>query len=515
MKHNGNGMPGEDLTVAGYLIAQLEAWGVKRIYGVIGDANLRFLDELSRSSAIRYIACRHEGAAALMASAEAKLTGRIGVCLATSGPGAANLVNGLADAAMDYAGVLAITGQVETSKHGTRTKQFVNQQLLMQALTDQSRELVSGQALPELLHGLLVQALLHGKAAHLSVAKDVWEQKLTGRPIPYGSYLHQPLLTPREALEKAVEELSRAAKPVLYVGSGAGQVKEEVLSLAELLEAAVITTLPARPLFPNDHPRYAGGLGQAGSEAATVILRESDLILMLGATWWPDDYVPTQARLIQIDRSPANLAVGHPLLHGIVGDLADCLPELLAMVRRLPQADRAAWVRRTAGVTAEWNSQLLMEAARETHPLSPQMIMREIADAVPPNAVIAVDTGDHTIWFNRIYQAKRDQTVLVSGRWRTLGFALPAAIAAKLAQPERPVLAIAGDGGSIQTMMEFLTAVEHMLPLTVLILNNASYAMEANRMKKAGLAPLGSSIRNPDFPKLAEACGGAGRERTA
>ncbi|TBL81276.1 thiamine pyrophosphate-binding protein [Paenibacillus thalictri] len=500
------------LNVAQFIIEQLRVWGVKTIYGVIGDATLFLLDELAKQNHIRYVPCRHEGAAALMASSEAKLTGRVAVCLATSGPGAANLLNGLADAYMDKAPVLVITGQVETGKIGTHAKQYVNQQLLLGTVCASSELLVSPDALPELLQTSLTMSLVQGTVTHISIPKNMYHAPVKGTVAPYGAHLSQRLLSPPEVVAQAASLLAGAERPVMMIGGGAAQAAEPIKQLAESLGAAVVTSYPARPLFPNDHELYAGGLGQGGSEASSTLLAESDLIAILGATWWPDEYTPARARIVQFDMSPAHIGVGHGLELGVVGDLTDIVPQLLHKAG-LDKKDRSGWRARIAEVCGDWKKRIEREAGQMSSPLAPQHIVSCLSRLIAEDAIVCVDTGDHTLWFNRIFQAKRQQ-VLLSGRWRTLGFALPAAIAAQLEYPQRQVIAIAGDGGAVQTIMEFQTAVETGAPIVMLIFNNGSYAMEKNRMQLAGLQPLGSSIRNPDFAKLAEACGGVGMKAT-
>ncbi|MFC0216348.1 thiamine pyrophosphate-binding protein [Paenibacillus chartarius] len=502
--------PSSGLTAAQYIVEQLAEWGVARIYGVIGDANLDVLDALAKQNRIAYVACQHEESAALMASAEAKLTGQVGVCMATSGPGAANLLNGVADAAMDYVPLLVLTGQVETYNIGTRAKQYIDQQKLFSGVTDCSELVTHPDALPELLQTALTTAITQGKPAHLSIAKNMYRLPVNGTVKPYPRHLKQELLVPDEPVREAAELIRGAARPVLLIGRGVSGAAAEVIRLAEQLPAAIVTTLPARPLVPNDHLHYAGGLGQAGSEAASVLLSESDLIVMLGATWWPDEYVPSQARVLQIDKIPAQIGQGHPLTRGIAGDAADIVPRLVRELEQSPAPNRLPWKARIAEVNAAWKGRIEAEANQKTEPLAPQLAVKLVAEACAENAVVTVDTGDHTLWFNRIFQAKRGQSVLLSGRWRTLGFALPAAIAAKLAQPRRQVVALAGDGGVVQTIMELRTAARMKLAFTLVIFDNGSYAMERNRMSVQGLNTLGSELESPDFVKLAESCGASG-----
>ncbi|CAG7625366.1 Putative thiamine pyrophosphate-containing protein YdaP [Paenibacillus solanacearum] len=506
----GQPLPLAQRTAAQFIVEQLRLWKVERIYGVIGDANLSLLDELGKQNAIRYVPCRHEGGAALMASAEAKLTGRLAVCLATSGPGIANMLNGLADAAQDRSPVFVLAGQVDTSKYGTRAKQYIDQQKLCAAVSGRSELLAHPEALPQLMEQLLVHSAAQGQVTLLSVPKDLYASLVAGEPAPYGSHLYQPLYAADTETEELAQLLSAAQRPVLLIGRGVASVREQVRAAAEQLNAAVVTTLPARPLFPNDHELYAGGLGQAGSEASSVLLAEADVIVMLGATWWPEDYVPVQARIVQVDKNREALGIGHPLHKGIVGDLSQIMPKLSERLNAASSQDRSPWLARIKETTAKWKRQIETEASGDGTPIPPQRIMKLIAEQASDDAVIAIDTGDVTLWFNRIFQAKPSQDILVSGRWRTLGFALPAAIAAQLAYPNRQVIAIAGDGGAVQTMMEFQTAVEQQLPIVWIVCNNGAYAMEKHRMEAAGMSTLGSVIRNPDFALMAQACGGTG-----
>ncbi|QBK12735.1 thiamine pyrophosphate-binding protein [Thermoactinomyces vulgaris] len=278
----------EDRTVAKHLLDQLTEWGCERIYGVIGDANLELLDELAKQDRIRYIACRHETAAALMASAEAKLTGKLAVCMATSGPGIALLINGLADAYFDRAPVLAVTGQVATKNMGTGSHQEIDQQRLVQPVVQYSATTVNPEAFPTQLNLAAKTALARGTVAHLSIPKDLWKQTVRSRLFP----LPPPdpsVIAYQEEYQTVLKLLEQAGRPVLLAGRGIRNVREEVVRLAEKLTAPIITTMPAKSCVPNDHPLFVGGLGQGGSEASTQLLHEADLCLILGATWWPED----------------------------------------------------------------------------------------------------------------------------------------------------------------------------------------------------------------------------------
>lgn len=500
----------QGLTVGQFLLEQLSLWGVERIYGVIGDANVTFLHDIAKQRKIQYVPFLDENAAALAACAEAKLTGRIGVVLGTSGPGLTNMLNGLADAWADSAGVLAITGQVESKKAGTPTKQYIQQQVMMSPLASFSEQLAHPDALPDLLQCCLVNSGVTGGVSHLSIPKEMFQQRVKGAVYAYSPHFHQQILAPERDVEETFRVIADAKRPMLLLGRGAEGLTKDAVKLAEALGAAVTLTMPAKHLFPNDHELFVGGLGLAGSEAASVLMAESDLVVICGATWWPEEYTPPQARIVQIDAVREHIGIGHPLVRGLVGDLRQILPRFAQLSTALGRDPGVSpWRKRIAAVRGAWMKRLAAETAQEMSPLAPQRVMRVLSEVVPPSAVIALDTGDHTLWFNRCFE-NRGQRVLISGRWRTLGFAVPAAIAAKLAEPKRPVIAVAGDGGVMQTLIELKTAARMELPIVIVVVNNGAYAIEKNRMELAGLDSSFSMLDNPEFVELAKACGGTG-----
>ncbi|MBA4494832.1 thiamine pyrophosphate-binding protein [Paenactinomyces guangxiensis] len=492
-------------TVARHLIEQLAEWGCQRIYGVIGDANLYLLDELAKQDRIEYIACRHETSAALMASAEAKLTGKLAVCTATSGPGIALLLNGLADASHDRAPVLAVTGQVERSKLGTGSKQEIDQQKLIEPIAQFSSLVADPRSFSIQLNIAMKTALARGGVSHLSVPKDIWGQMATG-PL-YPPPPRAPVVMPdKEDLLSVLEWINKAERPVLLVGRGIKQVQHDVCKLAEKIQAPMIVTMPAKSYIPNDHPLFAGGLGQAGSEVSTGLLKQADLCLILGATWWPEEYVPKSVPIVQIDAAEENIGRTHPNVASLVGDFSYLIAEVIFGVE---SKENPSWMEEIQQKKSFWTQKIREEAEQNTATPEPQQVMRAISKYVRQDAIIALDVGDHTLWFERIFQTT-NQEILISGRWRTLGFALPAAMAASLVFPERQVVAIAGDGGIMTTLADLSTAVTYQLPLIIFLINNGSYAMEKNRMKVAGLQPLGSDLPNPDFAALARAFGAEG-----
>lgn len=506
-------------TVAQYFAQQLAAWGFRHVYGVIGDTLFPLMDAIAAEPRLRFIPVRHEAAAGFMASAEAKLTGRPAVCIATSGPGIANLLNGLGDAYADRLPLLALTGQVESRQIGTNAKQYVDQQGLIRPLAGFTELLAHPDAAGSLLPAALRACLAQSQVAHLSVPKDLWAQPCTATLIPPEPFLTAPPAPDPAAMAGALDLMRKAKRPMLLLGEGARPAQEALLQLAERWGAGLIHSMPAIGIVPRSHPLALGGLGAAGSEASHAALAEADLLLTVACNWWPKRYVPEHVSVIKVDRQPIAVGGAMAVELGVPG-LAEVIVPQLAEGILSPPANgtapqptersstdlRAEWRARLKTLKSDWDTQVAQEAAPGGSPLSPQQIVRAIEEALPPDGIIALDTGDHTVWFGRIFGGSAHQ-VLLSGRWRSLGFGLPAAMAAKLCEPERTVVALVGDTGLQSLLGELVTAAELGLPLTVVVVNNGQMAIERNRARAQGHSLLGTAPPGPDFGLLATACG--------
>lgn len=492
------------LTVAQQLADLLSTWGVKFIFGTAGDSILPFLACLGEHS-LQFVQLRNEESAAYAASAYAKLTGGLGVVLSHGGPGAGHLINGLADAFRDRVPVLAITGQVDSIYLGTGHKQYINQQQLLGAVTLRSENLGNPASLLTVVTDLLRTAISGASPVHLSIPRDYWQQKVQPAQMKPEPYLNQLAQSPDEVIGQAGEWLKSLKKPMLLVGRGAWQAMDEVLAVAEKLGAGVVHTLPMVGIMPQ-HPLVVGGIGDGGSEVAVELIRKCDGLIKVGATYWPTALTSDDKKVLAIDVHPANLSRGIPAGFGVVGDakviLAKLLNELDSGVLN------QAWCDQVQKQADTWRQRLEQEVknAPEGHPGRAIRALAEYADA---KTLICLDVGDHVLWFNRFFQGK-GQRVLVSGRWRGMGFAIGASIAAQLANPKTQVITIIGDGGFSMLMADFISAVELKLPIIFVVMNNRSYAMEANAMKAGGLKPVSVSLRDIRYDQVAEACGGVG-----
>ncbi|BCJ87901.1 thiamine pyrophosphate-binding protein [Effusibacillus dendaii] len=500
--------PWNNRTVAELILDQLKLWGVKRIYGVVGDAILGLLDAIAKQDEIRFIAVKHESAAAMMASAEAKLTGALAVCAATMGPGLGNLLNGLGDAYLDKAPVLVITGQAPTDKIGTEYKQYINQQELIRPLAAYSTQLVSPFAVVEVLVKAMQTSLTQGAVSHLSIPKDMFTMLIPSKLRPKATVIKGAAAFQKEDLQQALQIMESAKQPMILAGIGAKQAASQLEKLARQWGAGILLSLGAKGILPESSDYLLGGIGQGGNPYAADVFKQADVVLLVGDTWWPEGYVPTDARIIQIDNDPVNIAKGIPVEVGIVAQSQTVVPLLAESLSSYKENDD--WISRWKSVKQRWQKENEQEGKQSGSPIHPARVVRAVEMAVQPDAIIALDTGNHTVWINRNFRAQK-QEFLFSGEWRTMGFGLPAAIAAKLVYPERQVVCIVGDGGIEMVLAELLTTVRYKLPIIVIVLNNHSLQMERDKMQAGGFQDTGSTeLTNPDFVKLAEACGWQG-----
>ncbi|HWI55358.1 MAG TPA: thiamine pyrophosphate-binding protein [Desulfobacteria bacterium] len=492
--------------VAAAILEQLSAWGVTKVYGFIGDDIFYLLDAIAHQSEISFYQVRHEESAALMASAHAKLTGQPGVCIADGGPGTLHLLNGLADAFTDKAPVIAITGQVARAQIGTNAKQYVNQQLLMSGLSVYSDIAADPKAVIKVMGLAYRSAVSNMSVAHISVPMDVFSMPCEERALPLPPYLTNHPQSSQNVMDGAAEKINKAERPVVLVGRGGQKAGKLINELASGCGAGIVTTMSGMGVVDKSHPLYTGGLGHAGSPASTAVLAKSDLCIIVGANWWPTKYVPQNIPAIEIDINPANMGSSPQGAYGVVGDSSAVLSYI---VKRLEPKNNIQWRELIQSEIGNWMNILQQETTTDGTPIHPAVVIKAIEKTVPQDAVLCLDTGDNTVWFGRIFRPAR-QRILLSGKWRTMGFGLPAAISAKINYPEQKVVAIVGDGGFSMTMADLITAVKYNLPIVVVVLNNNSLAMEKNKMQAGNLVPEGTSLLNHDFAGFAKICGADG-----
>lgn len=490
-------------SVAHAMLEQLHLWGVQRIYGVVGDAVFGLLDALATQEALTFIAVKHESVAAMMASAEAKLTGRLGVCIAQMGPGLANLINGMGDAFLDKAPVLAITGQAPLNQIGTSYKQYINQQELVQAISSYSRMAVHPDAVIDSLTQAMHISVLRRTVSHLSIPSDVFGMTTAMQPCKQP---HIPAPFPsQDVWHQALSLLQSAQQPMMLLGTGCARLTaESVQRLAETWGSGIAMGYGAIGVVPDDYPYLLNGLGEGGNPYLTELFRRADVVLAVETSWWPDGLVPSTARVVQIASHQDNLEISIPMDLGVLGDAAILLRQLTEALRS--HEPNQAWIQQILKCKHEWSALNENERNHSGSPIPPSSMIRIVEQNIAEDAVVTLDEGDSTLWFLRNFRAKH-QRLLLSERWRTMGFGLPAALAAKLCSPQKEVICITGDGGLGMVLADMLTAARYGLAITVIVFNNGTLQMERDKMFMKGLQPAGTELTNPDFAKVAEACG--------
>jgi len=509
----------EDMRTADIVAEALLDWKVEVIFGLPGDGINGFMEALRRrKDKIKFILVRHEESAAFMACAYAKYTGKLGVCVATSGPGAIHLLNGLYDAKLDNTPVLSITGSTYSDLMNSNYQQDVN---LLQLFSDVTvyNNMINRPEHAEMTVDIACRSALSLRGvSHVTIPIDVQEMKLKGRysrhKVPgHTSDFYANITVPdRGLLEDAANILNSGRKIVLLVGQGALSAADEVIQVAEKLEAPVVKALLGKAVIPDDHPVCIGGLGLLGTEPATDAMNEADTLLMVGTSFPYIDYLPKpgQARGIQIDIKPNNIGLRYPVEIGLVGDSKLVLSELLPLLQQRSETERG-FLKTKQDEMADWNKLLKEQSSRTDKPIKPQVIADAVSELLEDNAIISVDCGTNTSWAAQYINIRKGMKFSLSGTLATMACGLPYAIAAQIAFPDRQCIAFVGDGGFTMLMGEFATAVQYNLPIKIIVIKNNTLGMiRWEQMAFLGNPEYGVEFTPIDFVKFAEACGGIG-----
>jgi pyruvate dehydrogenase (quinone) len=505
-------------TVGDFVLERLATWGVERVFGYPGDGINGIVSALGRQDKIDFIQARHEEEAAFMASGHAKLTGEVGVCLATSGPGAIHLLNGLYDAKLDRKPVVAIVGQSVRMALGGHFQQEVD---LLSLFKDVASDFIQVCTTPQQARHLIDRAVRIAKARRTVTAvifpNDVQELDAAepGRAhgsIHTGADFREPVVMPNGAdLARAAEILNTGEKVAMLIGAGAWNAPDEVVATAEKLQAGFAKALLGKAVLPDDLPFSTGQIGLLGTKASWELMTGCDTFLMIGSTFPYSEYLPKegQAKCVQIDIDPTMLSLRYPADVALVGDAGATLRALLPL---LAQKTRGGW-RETIekNVAAMWEEEG-RKAHIEAKPLNPELFFWELSDRLPADAVIAADTGMSTTFFARAVKMKRGTKTVVSGTLATMGPAVSFAIAAKFAFPDRPAIAFVGDGAmQMLGMTGLITAAKYYRRwsdprLIIAVLNNQDLNMVSWELRALGGSPKVEATQDlPDIDYAAQA----------
>lgn len=453
--------------VSDFLVQRLQEWGVRQIYGYPGDGINGILGALGRAgNKPGFIQVRHEETAALMATAHAKLTNEVGVCLATQGPGAIHLLNGLYDARLDHQPVVAIVGQVAREAGGGRHQQEVDLPTLFK---DVAGSFVGVAADPAQIRHLVDRAMRIALAERtvtcLIVPHDV--QSLPAEPEPPHTRGMQhsalgysaPFVVPFDRdLDRAAEVLNAAERPAMIVGAGALGARNEVIEIAKRLGAGVAKALLGKAVLPDDLPFVTGSVGWLGTAASNQMMKECDTLLMVGTGFPYTEFLPEpgQARGVQIDINPGVLSLRYPMEVALTGDSAVTLAALLP---RLRERERSDWQSHVERNVRQWWEDATQRAETPASPMNPRRFFYELSRQLPDRTVLTADSGTGTVWCAREVKLREGMSFAVSGTLATMGCALPYAFAAKFAHPDRPVVAVVGDGAMQMSGMTELISI--------------------------------------------------------
>jgi pyruvate dehydrogenase (quinone) len=450
-------------TVGDFFVERLYDWGVRTIFGYPGDGINGVLGALNRTEhKIRFIQVRHEEMAAFMASAHAKFSGEIGVCLSTGGPGAAHMVTGLYDAKCDHMPVLAITGQAPRTARGAHYTQELNLERLFEDVADYVYEAAVPSQVRHLVDRAMRTAIGRNGVSVLVLPGDLQELPYEDPPHKHGSVMSgigysKPRVVPYEAdLRRAAEVLNAGSKVAILAGAGSLGAMDELIAVADRLEAGAAKALLGKAALPDDLPWVTGSIGILGTKASWDLMSHCDTLLMIGTGFPYAEFLPKEgkARAVQIDIDPSMLSIRYPAEVNLHGDSAETLRLLLPLLEQ----KRGGWRREVEeSVRASWKT-LESRALQPAHPINPQRVTWELSPRLPADVIVTSDSGSCANWYARDLRVQRGQMYSLSGGLASMGAAVPYAIAAKFAHPDRPVIALVGDGAmQMNNMAELIT----------------------------------------------------------
>ncbi len=502
-------------TTADIMLAALAEWGVTDIFGLPGDGINGIMEALRTSKDIRFIQVRHEEAAAFMACAYAKFTGKLGVCLATSGPGGIHLLNGLYDAKLDGQPVLAITGLQHHDLIGTHGQQDVELDKVFSDVADYNERIMGPGHARSVVDLACRSALANRTVSHVTIPVDFQSMPCDAdtrskRNIPGHSvevFARARPIPSLAELEAAAEIINAGKKVMILAGQGALGATDALEAVAERLKAPVGKPLLGKGCLPDDSPYSMGGVGLLGTRPSHDALDGCDTLLIVGSSFPYVEFYPKpgQARIVQIDVDAARIGLRCPVELGLIGDSRMVLEALLP---KLTGNDDTAFLTTAQDGMRDWWALMEARGTRQDMPMKPQVVAWELGKRLSADAIVVSDSGTIATWFARQIPVKRGQMFSLSGTLASMANGLPYAIAAQIAHPDRTCVAFVGDGGLTMLMGELATAVKHKLPIRVIVIKNDVLGMiKWEQMAFLGNPQFGVELEPIDFVKVAEACG--------
>ncbi|HYU32458.1 MAG TPA: thiamine pyrophosphate-dependent enzyme [Thermoanaerobaculia bacterium] len=504
-------------TAADILMDTLVEWGVDTVFGLPGDGINGIMEALrTRQDKIRFIQVRHEEAAAFMACGYAKYTGKLGVCLATSGPGGIHLLNGLYDAKMDGQPVLAITGHHYHDLIDTFAQQDVDLDRVFEDVALYNTRVMGVSHVENVAHLACRTALSYRGVAHINFPVDLQEQE-GGEPSKRAKAGRESSVLGRRAALPAEEDLFRAAevinagkKIVILAGRGALHAGDELEQLAERLGAPIAKALLGKACVPDDSPYTTGGIGLLGTKPTQEAMEDCDTLIMVGTSFPYMEFLPEpgKARAVQIDLDPVRIGLRYPVEVGLLGDSRATLQKLLPLLIR--NEDRS-FLEKAQDNMRDWWQLMEEQGTWEDEPMKPQVVAWELGKRLRDDAIVSCDSGTIATWFARLIPARRGQMFSLSGTLASMANGLPYTIAAQIAHPNRQCVGFVGDGGFTMLMGELATAVKYQLPIKIVVVkNNTLGQIKWEQIVFLGNPEFGCDLQPIDFAAYARAVGAHG-----
>ncbi len=508
-------------TASEILVQTIHEWGVDVVFGLPGDGINGLIEAFRKhQDKIRFIQVRHEESAAFMACAYAKYTGKLGCCIATSGPGGIHLLNGLYDAKMDAQPVLAITGLQYSDLVGTHTQQDVALDRVFQDVAVYSERVMNAAHIENVTDLACRAALTQRGVAHVTVPVDVqtvaaskMKKEHSRRNLLHHTshrYAHPLVVPDAEALHQAAQILNSGKKVAILAGRGAIHATDELLAIAERLGAPIVKALLGKAAVPDDSPYCMGGIGLLGTKPGQELMETCDTLLMVGTSFPYIEFLPKpgQAKCVQIDLEGWRIGLRYDADVGLVGDSRICLKALLPLIK---EKTRRSYLEDFQNEKREWDELMKERGTRMDKPMKPQVVAWELGKRLKDNAIISCDTGTITTWWARQIYARRGQMFMCSGTLATMAPGLPYTIAAQLAFPDRQCVGFVGDGGFSMLMADFVTAVKYKLPIKIVVVkNNVLGQIKWEQMVLLGNPEYVVELEPMDFAGIARNMGGPG-----
>ena len=508
------------MTASDVLIDTINAWGVDVVFGLPGDGINGIMEALrKRQDIVRFIQVRHEESAAFMACGYAKHTGRLGCCLATSGPGGIHLLNGLYDAKLDGQPVLAITGLQYHDLIHTRTQQDVELDKLFENVSVYNVRCMGPDHMENIAEMACRTALAYRGVSHITVPVDFQELEVKSKgnrrsPRNVAGHVsnvaaHSERIPCEQDLRKAADILNAGKRTVILAGRGALNATQELEQTAARLSAPIVKALLGKAAVPDDSPYTTGGVGLLGTRPSEEAMEDCDTILIAGSSFPYIEFMPKpgQARGVQIDHDPARIGLRYPVEVGLAGDCRRSLELLLPLLG----AKKGGFLKQAQAGMKDWNDLMEKQASATARPMKPQLVASELGKRLPNDAIVNCDSGTITTWWARHIPVKRGQLHAVSGNLASMACGLPYTIASQIAYPERLCVGFVGDGGFSMLMGEFVTAVRYKLPIKIVIIkNNTLGQIKWEQMVFLGNPEYGCDLTPINFADFARACGAHG-----